>query len=263
MATTEVLDKMDKKKLLSGILNPITLSTSIVYMLNNITVQGLAFFAPTIVRTIYPEKSTVIQQLYTVPPYVVGGFFTVFLPLLSWRWDRRQIILIISTPLVITGYSMFLGTTNSSARYAATFLLSSSLFAVGPLANSQVSANVVSDTARSSAIGLNGTFPSPSRLPLPPKNILTLFLLVMMGNIGGLVSTWSYLPNDGPNYPIGNGLNLACCCTVLIVATLTLLWMKADNKKRDGRNPEEELAGMSQQEVQDLDWKHPAFRWKP
>ncbi|KAL2259525.1 hypothetical protein VTK26DRAFT_6782 [Humicola hyalothermophila] len=241
VATTEVLDKMDKKKLLTGILNPITLSTSFIFLLNNITVQGVSFFAPTIVGTIYPDKSTVMKQLYTVPPYVVGGFFTLFLPLLSWRFDRRQIVIIATTPLVIAGYSIFLGTTNSTARYAALFLLSSSLFAVGPLTNSQVSANVVSDSARSSAIGMN----------------------VMMGNMGGLIATWSYLPSDGPVYPIGNGLNLACCSTVLIVATVMLVWMKADNKKREGRNPEEELAGMSQQEVQELDWKHPAFRWKP
>ncbi|KAK4126974.1 MFS general substrate transporter [Parathielavia appendiculata] len=241
VATTEVLDKMDVKKLLQGILSPVTMSTAFMFLLNNITVQGLAFFAPTIVRTIYPDKSTVTQQLFTVPPYVVGGFFTLVLPLISWRFDTRQIIIILTTPLVIVGYSMFLGTTNPSARYAATFLLSSSLFAVGPLSNSQVSANVVSDTARSSAIGLN----------------------VMMGNIGGLIATWSYLPWDSPNYHIGNGLNLAACCTVLLVATATLFWMKWDNKRRDGHNVEEELAGMSRQEIQDLDWKHPAFRWRP
>ena len=155
---------MDMKKLISGMLNPVVMSTSLLFLLNNITVQGLAFFAPTIVRTIYPDKSTVTQQLYTVPPYVVGAFFTLMLPLISWRIDRRQIIIIAAAPLVIIGYSMFLGTTNPNVRYAATFLLSSSIFALGPLSNSQVSANVVSDTARSSAIGLNGKRPIPPTL---------------------------------------------------------------------------------------------------
>lgn len=159
IATTEVLDKMDKKKLLMGILSPVTMSTSVMFLLNNITVQGLAFFAPTIVRTIYPGETTVRQQLLTVPPYAVGAFFTLLLPLLSWRFDRRQIFMMLCTPLVIVGYSMLLGTQDTSARYAAIFFLSSSLFAVGPLSNSQVSANVVSDTARSSAIGLNGKRP--------------------------------------------------------------------------------------------------------
>jgi hypothetical protein len=50
VGTTEVLDKMDKKKLLAGIFNPVVLGTSFIFLLDNITVQGLAFFLPTIVR---------------------------------------------------------------------------------------------------------------------------------------------------------------------------------------------------------------------
>lgn len=241
VATTEVLDKIDMKKILQGILNPITMLTSFIFLLNNITVQGLAFFAPTIVRTIYPNKTLIQQQLFTVPPYIVGAFFTLFLPGLSWKLDRRQVIMMACTPMVIAGYSIFLATTDANARYGALFLLSSSIFAMGPMTNAQVSANVISDTARSSGIGMN----------------------VMFGNMGGLIATWSYLPWDGPNYPIGNGLNLAAISSILILSTLGLIWMKRDNKKRDGRNVEEELLGMSQQEIQDLDWKHPAFRWKP
>ncbi|KAK4162879.1 major facilitator superfamily domain-containing protein [Cladorrhinum sp. PSN259] len=241
VATTEVLDKMDMKKLIQGILNPITILTSFIFLLNNITVQGLAFFAPTIVRTIYPNKSLIQQQLFTVPPYICGAFFTLFLPGLSWKLDRRQVIMIACTPLVIAGYSIFLGTTDANTRYGALFLLSSSIFAMGPMTNAQVSANVISDTARSSGIGMN----------------------VMFGNMGGLISTWSYLPWDGPNFPIGNGLNLAAVGTILILSTLGLFWMKRDNKRRDARDPEQELAGLSQQEIQDLDWRHPGFRWKP
>ncbi|KAK3316491.1 major facilitator superfamily domain-containing protein [Apodospora peruviana] len=237
----KVLDNIDKKKLWLGIISPMTLSTSLIFLLNNITVQGLAFFAPTIVRTIYPDKTTVTQQLFTVPPYVVGGFFTLLMPFLCTHFDRRQIFMILCTPMVMVGYIMFLASSVATVRYAATFLIASSLFALGPITNAQVSANVISDTARSSAIGMN----------------------VMMGNIGGLISTWSFLPTDAPDYHIGNGLNLATASTCLIIATLMLFWMKMDNKKRDGRSVEEELAGMSQGEIQDLDWKHPAWRWNP
>lgn len=73
VGTTEVLDKLDVPKILRGIFNPNTLMVSFVFLLNNITVQGLAFFLPTIVATIYPTSSTVHKQLMTVPPYVVGA----------------------------------------------------------------------------------------------------------------------------------------------------------------------------------------------
>lgn len=84
----------------------------------------------------------------------------------------------------------------------------------------------------------------------------------MMGNIGGLISTWSFLPSDAPNFHIGNGLNLATTSLVLIVGLLVLFWMKWDNKRREDRSVEE-IAGMSEEDIQDLDWKHPAFRWRP
>jgi peptidoglycan/LPS O-acetylase OafA/YrhL len=208
---------------------------------DNITVQGLAFFTPTIISTIYPKDSVISQQLHTVPPYIVGAFFTLLFPFISWRLDKRLILFIISVPLMMLGYIMFLASTEPRVRYGATFVIASGAFAFGALCNTQVSANVVSDTARASAIATN----------------------VMFGNIGGLVSTWSFLPFDKPNYHIGNGLNLATASTTLICSILLLWWMKVDNRKREGKGFDEELAGLTVQQQQDLDWQHPSFRWRP
>lgn len=212
-----------------------------MFLLNNITIQGLAFFTPTIVATIYPTYTTVQKQLYSVPPFVVGAFFEVLLPLLSWRFDKRQIFIIISTPMVMVGYIMFLATNDATTRYAATFLTASSCFAVGALANAQASAFVSSDTSRSISLAVN----------------------MMGGNIGGLIATWSYLPWDGPNYRIGNGLNLAASGLILLVSLLSLLWMIRDNKRRDGLDAEEQLRGLSEAEIESLEWKHPGWRWYP
>ncbi|WPH02756.1 Hypothetical protein R9X50_00562400 [Acrodontium crateriforme] len=241
VGTTEVLDKLDKKKLLRGIFNPVTLGTAFIFLLNNITVQGLAFFAPTIVKTIYPHATVVSQQLHTVPPYVVGAFFTVLFPFLSWRFDKRQIFFVISAPLMMIGYIMFLASTKAHVRYAAAFLIPAGAFSFGALCTAQVSANVVTDTARASAIGT----------------------VVMFGNVGGLISTWAFLPFDGPNYHIGNGLNLATSSMTLIMSILMLLYMKSNNGKRDKINVDAELAGKDSKELEDLDWTHPAFRWRP
>lgn len=243
VAVTEVLDKINRKKTLHGIFNPVTLATSFIFLLDNITVQGLAFFAPTIVRTIYPErvKDVVFLQLRTVPPYVVGAFFTVLIPFISWKLDRRTHLMIASAPFMMVGYMMFLASTDAMTRYGATFIISSGAFSFGALCNAQVSANVVSDTARSSAIGTN----------------------VMFGNIGGLISTWSFLPFDGPNFPIGNGLNLGTSSLILILCISLLIWMKWDNKRRENIDVDSVLAGKSLKEIQALDWKHPGFWWKP
>ncbi|KAI7204834.1 putative MFS transporter [Hortaea werneckii] len=174
LGATEVLDKVDSKKPSRGIFSPMTLATAFIFLLNNITVQGLTFFAPTIVRTIYPDATVMSQQLHTVPPYVVGSFFCLALSMLSSRIDSRLYIYIGSAPMVMVGYVMYLvtSTREPQTRYIASFLIAVGAISFGSLCNAQVSANVVSDTARSGAIGTN----------------------VMMGNVGGLIATWSFLP---------------------------------------------------------------------
>jgi hypothetical protein len=109
-------------------------------------------------QTIYPGTTVVYQQLRTVPPYVVGAFFTVMFPFLSWRFDRRNIFLIVSAPLMMVGYIMFLASTDPQVRYGATFIITAGAFSFGALCNAQVSANVLTDTARASAIGTNVMF---------------------------------------------------------------------------------------------------------
>ncbi|OJJ55533.1 hypothetical protein ASPSYDRAFT_48743 [Aspergillus sydowii CBS 593.65] len=237
----EVLDKLDKKKLTRGIFNPVVQATSWIMLLACVTVQGLAFFAPTIVRTIYPEKSTIEQQLQTVPPYIVGAFSTILIPYLSGRFNKRLGLFIITPIFMMVGYIIFLATDNSRARYGATFLIAFGSFPVGVLTTAHASVNVVSDTARAAAIGT----------------------VVMMGNIGGLVATWSFLPFDGPDYPIGNGLNLATGSTCLLIAIGMLIWSKWDNGRREeaGERSGRRLDGLSARQIEDLEWRHPAFRW--
>lgn len=237
---TEVLDGFDLPKILRGIFNPVVFTSSILFLLTNIPVQGLAFFAPTIIKTIYPTETVVFQQLRTVPPYIVGCVFVVLWPYFSFRFNRIVFWMLISGPILVTGYSIFLGTTNATARYIATFFIASGSFSFGPLCTGLTAVSTVSDTSRSSAIGLT----------------------VMFGNLGGLISTWSFLPFDGPNYPIGNGLNVATAGTAWIIAVGLLIWMKSDNKKRDAKDVDAEVSGLTQKEIEDLDWKSAAFRWK-
>lgn len=239
--TTEVLDSFNRKKILRGMLNPVTLTTALLFGLGNITSQGLAFFTPTIVSALYPQQSVITQQLRTVPPYIVGAFFTLVLPYLSWKTGRFLIFYLVALPITICGYIVFLAVEDPNVRYGATFLVASSAFCFGALSNALISANVISDTSRSAAIGLNS----------------------MAGNIGGLVSTWSYLPSDKPNYPIGNGLNLAAAVARLVIAAILLMWTKVDNRRRTDRDVDATVGSLTIKEVQDLDWQNPAFRWRP
>lgn len=151
----EVLDKITRTKLKRGVMNPITLSTAFIFHLNNITALGTSFFLPTIIRAIYPGKTRVEQQLLTVPPYILGAFTLLVASYLASRYNTRQIFLFVTGPLVMAGYAILLSVRDPAVRYGAIFLTVSTVFFPGAMCNSQVSANSVSDTARSIAIATN------------------------------------------------------------------------------------------------------------
>ncbi|KAH6647778.1 major facilitator superfamily domain-containing protein [Truncatella angustata] len=243
IAQTSVLDTFSYQKVWLGIWNPVVLATAWVFLLDNITVQGLAFFLPTIIAGIFPSArgySVVQQQLLTVPPYIVGAFITLIIPYISWKQDKRQKFLIIAAPPVMIGYIIYLATPNGTARYVATFVITAA-FALGPMTNAQAAIQTSSDTSRSVALAVN----------------------MLFGNIGGLIATWSYIGWDKPDYRIGNGLNFAASSLILVSATLAYFWMRRDNKKRDSKDIDAELSGLTEEQIENLEWKHPAWRWKP
>jgi sugar phosphate permease len=267
IAVTQTLDAPDTKKLWSGLSNPVTLITGLIFLLETVTVQGLAFFAPTIIKSIYPHATVTQQQLYTVPPYAAGAVCMVIVCLLSRRADKRHIFLILCAPPVMIGYIMFLASKDATTRYAALFIIASTAFTPGALTYAQVSANVVSDSARSMSVATNMLFANFGSLiatvrnflfiPLLTKTVNTTFLLICV------LKKWSFVASDAPDYHIGNGLNFATSSAWLLAAVALHFWMGWDNKKKDTRDVEAELGSLSQKQIEDLDWKHPAFRWKP
>jgi hypothetical protein len=50
---------------------------------------------------------------------------------------------------------------------------------------------------------------------------------------------------------------------MMIIAIAALFWMKWDNRRRNSKDGGSELEGLSQQQVEELEWRHPDFRWSP
>lgn len=61
---------------------------------------------------------------------------------------------------------------------------------------------------------------------------------------------------------IGNGLNLGTSTTIFLSSICLWIFLSRDNKRRAKVNVDEALAGKSQKQIEDLDWRHPAFRWR-
>lgn len=235
----ELVDKFNWTKLARGIFNPVVFTTSVIFLLNSVTVQGASFFLPTLVATIFPDQGVRTKQLLTVPPYILGAISCVGASYASWRMNKRGVFLIGLAFFSVIGYSLFLASHDPKVRYGAIFLPFFGIYTYGALTNSHVSANVVTETAKSSAIGFN----------------------VMFGSIGGLASTWAFVSSDAPYYNIGTGLNLAAQASIIFVASGLYWWIVRDNKRRQRVDSTAVLAGLETSEIRNLDWKHPDFRW--
>ena len=191
MEQSEVNDKINWSKLKGGFYNPVTLVTAFIFFCGNVVVLGISFFLPTIIRSIYPDKSKVHQQLLTVPPYVVGAFCLILVSWLATRFNTRQFFLFWSAPTVMAGYAILLKTTEPNVRYAAIFLTASCAFFGGSLCNAQVSANTVSDTSRSIAIGTNGKWSLPMKAPQLHINVTDIY------NSQSCSATWAVFSRRG------------------------------------------------------------------
>lgn len=89
------------------------------------------------------------------------------------------------------GYAILLKSTDSYILYAAIFLTASYAFFGGALSNAQVSANTIYDTARNIAISTNGKI---RKTPWMSDQYADTDFAGMLGYLGGLIETWTYLP---------------------------------------------------------------------
>ncbi|GAA5890593.1 hypothetical protein JCM8208_004926 [Rhodotorula glutinis] len=235
----QAVDKLRRSAVLQGIFAPSTLVVAVVFLFNNITVQGVGFLCPTIVKTIYPNETTINLQLRTVPPYVVGAFVVLLTGYLSFKTKKRALYLLICAPFVTVGYILYLSSMQPQIRYAAAFLVATGSFAFGAMTTTWAAANVTSDSARASAIGT----------------------VVMFGNLGGLISAWTFLPKDGPRYVPGNAFNLAGSVIMFILTAGLWAWQVRENRAKENGRDDHHLVGKTEEEIQLLGTKNPHFRY--
>ncbi|KAH8923427.1 MFS general substrate transporter [Atractiella rhizophila] len=235
VGTTVVVDTLRRKVYWGGVLNFNVAIIALIFLLNNMMVQGIAVFLPTLINALYPDKTTVHKQLLTVPPYIVGAFFVVFGNFLIWMLRRRAIIMSSTACFSIVGCSLYLGSNSVNVRYAGTFLMMAGAFPFGGYVNAWASNNLSPDSAR--AGGIAG--------------------VVMAGNIGGLISVWLFLPKYAPDFDPGLGTLLG---GAILQATLPLLlwwYQQRENRLRASGARDHRLEGLTEEEKSVLGHKHP------
>ncbi|GAA6059481.1 hypothetical protein JCM10212_002224 [Sporobolomyces blumeae] len=236
----KIVDSLSTTAMVRGMSNPTTLITSLIFLLDNITVQGLGFFLPTVIKTLFPGKTTIALQLRTVPPYIVGAFFTLAVPFATWKTQRRLVFMAGSAVPIMVGYAMFIGSNDPNVKYGAAFIIAAGAFQFGPLCTATVAINSTSDTEKAASLGT----------------------CVFAGNLGGLIATWVFLPRDGPRYIKANSVNLGTSSSMLLLSLVLLAYQLRANKRKEAGYDDHILEGKTEDEIAILGQRHPGFRFK-
>ncbi|KAH7033218.1 major facilitator superfamily domain-containing protein [Microdochium trichocladiopsis] len=203
----------------------------------NISVQGLSVFMPTIIRDL--GYTSITAQLYTVPVYVLASLVAIAVSFASDWTGKRGIFLAGFTILGITGFSMLRWGSGTSVKYAAVYLSAIGVFPGGPGFLSWGLNNASGPAIRAVASGW----------------------IVTLGTMGGILAVWAYLPNDGPNFPIGHSINLTAQFIVLALSIGGILYCLWENKVRARGGRDHRLTGLTEAEQADLGYRHPEFRY--
>lgn len=208
---------------------------AICFLLNNMTIQGISLFMPTLLKGM--GYSTIQSQLHTVPPYVVASVFSIGIAYLSFKSARRGMWLLCIVPLVITGLAILVGTSNTKANYAGVFLIAMGAFPQGPILLTWATNNSAPDTVRA----------------------VSSAMVVAVGTMGPIITSWIYLPSDAPRYPIANSVQIAAQGIFFILVVILILHNLRENRRR-ARGERDYRLNADENVVARLGSLHPKFR---
>lgn len=173
------------------------------------SVYSFSFFLPTIIKNLgYTNNKA---QLMTVPPYVVACAFCVTAGYFADKKRSRGIFVICFNFVALVGLIMLAASKSPHVKYAGTFF-----FAVG----------VYTNTPMIMAFNANNSGPSS-------KRSVALAMQAMVGNFGGVLSSFIYLSKDAPRFTKGHCINIGLVSMSILISTIMTLYYRRENARRD------------------------------
>lgn len=207
---------------------------------------SVAFFSPTIIKSLNLAKSTAESQLLSVPPTAAAFFVSIVAAVLSDRYRWRWPAIVILAAVSIAGIALAYASTVPAQRYGGIILLSCGTYSIPPIGISWMLNNTAGHYKRATAIAL----------------------YIVCTNSGGITSTWLFNDNEAPRYARGFLVNLCLNAASIVIVTLAELYMvwemkQRRNGKRDHRVRRlREQHGWSDFQIREyLGDQHPDFKY--
>lgn len=174
-----------------------------------IPLYSISLFLPTIVKAMgYTNEKS---QLMSVPPYVAACVCTVAAGFFADRLKQRGLFMIGFCAIGIIGFALLISTSNPHVQYAGTFLTTCGIYPLVPMGVAWNGNNIGGSTKRAVGIAMHVGF----------------------GNLGGIVSAFSYRSKDAPRYYAGHGLLMATTSMSLCLCIFMTLYLRRENSRRD------------------------------
>ncbi|OAG00336.1 MFS nicotinic acid transporter-like protein Tna1 [Paraphaeosphaeria sporulosa] len=213
---------------------------AVIYMGADGALYAFSLFLPTIIRQLYPQHSSTVTNLLSVPPYAAGAIVTIAIGWLADRTHQRGLCNIGISLVGIVGFSMLLGSSNPSVNYAGTFL--------GAMGIYPCIANTISWASNN----VEGVY----------KRGVSIGFIIGWGNLNGVISSNIYRSKDSPRFKVGHGVVLAYLVLWLFGGSVVTRFLLArENKKRARGDRDEWVDGKSEEQIRDMGDKRPDFMY--
>ncbi|PYH91644.1 MFS general substrate transporter [Aspergillus ellipticus CBS 707.79] len=203
MSVRDILDVFKDWKIFIG---------GLMYFGQVVTAYGYAYFATTIIKTF--GYSAIQTQLYSIPPWAAAFGCSMVIAYLSDRFQHRFLFTLIPMLIAMAGFGILLNihdTAQHHIQYGALFLVTSGCYSAMPVLVCWFAMNLGGHRRRSVGTAWQIGF----------------------GNIGGIISTYSFLSKDAPFYRNGYIIGVSFLCFSAAMSILYFFAVWNDNRKRD------------------------------
>ncbi|RAH47915.1 MFS general substrate transporter [Aspergillus brunneoviolaceus CBS 621.78] len=177
-----------------------------------VTAYGYAYFAPTIIKTF--GYGAIKTQFYSIPPWAAAFGFSMCIAYLSDRFQHRFLFTLLPMLVAMAGFGILINihsTSQHHIQYGALFLVTSGCYSAMPVLVCWFAMNLGGHRRRSVGTAWQIGF----------------------GNIGGIISTYSFLSKDAPFYRNGYIIGVSFLAFSAAMSCLYFLAIWHDNRKRD------------------------------
>ncbi|KAI0032908.1 MFS general substrate transporter [Vararia minispora EC-137] len=200
-----------------------------------IPVYAIALFMPSVIAGLGYTNAN--AQLLTIPPFVLGCFFTVLVGIYSDRLKLRGPFFIVCCTVSMVGYIIAYTTSKPGPGYAAVIIAAIGVYPTVAVILAWAGGNAGGDMKRGVVIAM----------------------VIGFGNLGGICSSFVY--NDPPRYHHGHGamigwLGLSIVCSLVLMYTYRRL-----NREKEEYCKREGITIDMQDQFKDMADKSPLFRY--